>query len=92
MQHIGKFLLVFSNEILAALNRIVNRKVLEMDKERPVLVSLDEVKCGIGKFVRIVVPFFRWKSFLILRRDRMVIGAHPTGDGFVKPVGLGIFT
>ena len=86
----GLILFIFFNQVLASLNRVVHGKVLHMDKKRTVLVTLDEVEGGISELVRVVVSLLGRKGFGVLIGEGIVVGAHPTGNGFVKTVGRGV--
>ena len=88
--HGGEFLPVLLDKVLTPLNRIVHRKVLHMDEERAVLVTLDEVEGGIGKLIGVVVTFLGREGFGVLTGEGIVIGAHPAGNGFVEPIGSGV--
>ena len=63
-----------------------------MHKEWFVSISLDEINRCVSQLVRVIITRLGGQRFFIGRRERMIIGADPTCNGFVKSVGFGIFT
>jgi len=59
MRHGGEFLLIFFNQVLPALNRIMNRKMLEVNEKRLVFISLDEIDGGICQLIGVVIALVR---------------------------------
>ena len=67
MRQLRQFLLVLLNHILAALNRIVNRKVFKVHEERPVFVSFNEINGRIRQLIRVVIALFRRQRLAVRR-------------------------
>ena len=86
--HRRKLLAIFLHQIRAPLDRVVHRKMLEVNEERPVLVTLDEIQRRIGQFVGVVVTFFRQELRIVSTPKRIVIGTDPPGDLLVETIGL----
>ena len=67
----------------------MNRKVFEVNKERLVFVSFNEINGRIRQLICVVIALFCRQRFVVLTAEGMIIGSDPSRDRFINPYVFG---